>query len=135
MTLAWLCAAALAGRPFPAEGPGTTRFDVDAWGLDEGLPQSSITDLAPGPDGYLYDLRWRPDGLWPAAVLVTDVLMPAMNGAELARCALERHPAIRVAFASGYTRDVLPADLDGPLLSKPFALETILAAMRELLAR
>jgi signal transduction histidine kinase len=63
-------------------------------------------------------------------LLVTDYLMPGMNGAELAREARRQRPALPVLVLTGY------ANLDGlaisdlPLLPKPFR-EADLAAMIE----
>ena len=69
-----------------------------------------------------------------AEILVTDVLMPEMNGAELARRARTARPDLPVLFMSGYTRDVLPTDLEGELLNKPFTREGLLDAVRRALA-
>jgi PAS domain S-box-containing protein len=75
--------------------------------------------------------------LGPIDLLVTDVVMPRMNGNELAsRLSLER-PGIRVLFVSGYANDVL--DLRGGLeagteyLQKPFTPSVLLDRVRELL--
>ncbi|MGH9519465.1 MAG: response regulator, partial [Terriglobales bacterium] len=40
----------------------------------------------------------------PIALLVTDVAMPAMNGAELARRLQEKQSGTRVLFISGYSQ-------------------------------
>jgi signal transduction histidine kinase/ActR/RegA family two-component response regulator len=72
-------------------------------------------------------------------LVVSDVLMPGVNGLDLARQLNERHPDVRVLFISGQ----LP--LDGPaadagggafdLLAKPFRPETLLRAVRAALDR
>ncbi len=41
----------------------------------------------------------------PIHVLITDVVMPGMSGADLARRMLERNPDLRVVYMSGYTDD------------------------------
>jgi CheY-like chemotaxis protein len=50
-------------------------------------------------------------------VLFTDVVMPGMNGFELARAATAQRPDLKVLFASGYATDLTPA---GRLLKKPY---------------
>ncbi|MFZ5481627.1 MAG: two-component regulator propeller domain-containing protein [Myxococcota bacterium] len=65
----------------------------------------------------------------PADVLVTDVVMPEMGGPELARQARAMQPTLKVVYVSGHTGDVLPADLDGVVLAKPFEGEVLLATL------
>ncbi len=70
-------------------------------------------------------------------IIVTDVVMPDMGGAELAQRARARSPQVRVLFTSGYTFDALgQADLTGPnvaFLSKPYGTEQLGASVRNLL--
>ena len=74
----------------------------------------------------------------PIDLLLTDVVMPGMNGRELAERLTERQPSLRVLFTSGYGEDVIarhgvlePGVL---LLQKPFALGRIASLVREALA-
>ena len=71
-------------------------------------------------------------------LLVTDVIMPGMNGRELAAALGRRRPGIRVLFASGYTDNVLEGqDALAPgvtLLDKPFTPSDLAAKVREMLA-
>jgi PAS domain S-box-containing protein len=73
----------------------------------------------------------------PIDLMVTDVVMPRMNGSDLAnRLVLER-PGLRVLFVSGYPSEAL--DLRGGLesgmeyLQKPFTPSVLLDRVRELL--
>jgi len=52
-------------------------------------------------------------------LVLTDVIMPGMNGAELARALLERQPDLRVVFMSGYPNDQVNRP-DTAFLPKPF---------------
>ena len=45
-------------------------------------------------------------------LLVTDVVMPGMNGPELHRRLLEAHPGLQVLFMSGYTDNVVAQHLE-----------------------
>ena len=76
----------------------------------------------------------------PGAIdlLLTDVIMPGMNGRELAATLTRRRPGIRVLFASGYTDNVLAGqDALAPgvtLLDKPFTPADLAAKVRDVLA-
>jgi hypothetical protein len=40
-------------------------------------------------------------------VVVTDLMMPRMNGGEFAEALAQSHPSLRVVFTSGYTDDAV----------------------------
>lgn len=73
----------------------------------------------------------------PIALLVTDVAMPAMNGAELAQRLLELQSDARVLFISGYSQagalDELAAKPGFQYLRKPFTPRGLLQRIREIL--
>jgi two-component system cell cycle sensor histidine kinase/response regulator CckA len=70
-------------------------------------------------------------------LLVTDIIMPGLNGRELARDARTLFPDLPVLFMSGYADRVFgpegPAAAGGTFLQKPFTLDALLAKVRELL--
>jgi two-component system cell cycle sensor histidine kinase/response regulator CckA len=73
-------------------------------------------------------------------IVVTDVIMPRMNGPELVARLRTRDPAIRLLYVSGYTADQLRSqttDLgaDATLLAKPFTSDGLLRTVREVLDR
>jgi len=64
--------------------------------------------------------------------LVTDIVMPRMDGQELAARLLEERPGLRVLFLSGYSED--EPELPGSqFLSKPFSQNELLSEVRALL--
>ncbi len=71
-------------------------------------------------------------------LLLTDVMMPGMNGPEVAKHLLRSRPELRVLYVSGYADDtVRPEDLSSGgamFLAKPYSPETLVAKIRELLA-
>lgn len=70
------------------------------------------------------------------ALLVTDLMMPHMNGSELAREMLRLRPTLRVLFASGFANeDVFDASLGGPssFIAKPYTPHGLAQRIRELL--
>ncbi len=71
-------------------------------------------------------------------LLVTDVIMPGMNGRELAERLGAAHPGLAVLFASGYTDNVLAdqgALIPGmALLDKPFTPAALTAKVAMMLA-
>ncbi|MGC9974357.1 MAG: PAS domain S-box protein, partial [Gaiellaceae bacterium] len=78
--------------------------------------------------------NWEPS----IDVLVTDVVMPEMNGHELAQRLLALRPDLRVLYISGYTPDVVRAkgvvtDQES-FLQKPFTAAVLTQAVRDLTA-
>ena len=66
-------------------------------------------------------------------VVVTDVVMPKMSGAELADRFAERFPQTRFVFISGYTHEVIDEARLGPragFLAKPFSSAELVDAVR-----
>ena len=72
-------------------------------------------------------------------LLFTDVVMPGMNGVQLAAMLRETRPDLPVVYASGYAEGgVLRAALDDehvPYLPKPFTADALIARVRETLDR
>ena len=72
------------------------------------------------------------------ALLFTDVVMPEVNGRQLADEALRRRPTLKVLFTTGYSRNALEHDgvLDPSvhLIGKPFTLEELALRVRAVLA-
>ena len=69
-------------------------------------------------------------------LLITDVVMPGINGPELARLAREITPSLPVLYVSGHTRDILKSrglDDNAALLDKPFSPEELLSQVAALL--
>jgi CheY-like chemotaxis protein len=73
-------------------------------------------------------------------LLLTDVVMPGMNGPQLAEHVRERLPKTKVLFTSGYTHDIMAASEGAPippdqLLTKPFHRRDLAARVREIFDR
>ena len=73
----------------------------------------------------------------PVHLLLTDVILPGANGAELARSLVAERPDMKVVFASGYTDEVLAhrgAPAGGTsLLQKPYSTAALESRVREML--
>jgi len=71
------------------------------------------------------------------ALLLTDIIMPGLNGRELAEELRSRRPDLRVLYMSGYTQDVISKAgvLDSGLefLAKPFTAADLQERVREVL--
>ena len=70
-------------------------------------------------------------------LLLTDVVMPEMNGPALAQRLVAVKPDLRVLFISGYASVAFPVDAAAhvSLLTKPFQGSTLLAKVRDVLGR
>ena len=70
-------------------------------------------------------------------LLLTDVIMPQMQGKEVAAKILALHPRTRVVFMSGYTQGLLNSqgvlEADIHLIEKPFSEATLLTKLYEVL--
>jgi len=70
-------------------------------------------------------------------LLITDIVMPEMNGWELAQAIMALQPNLKRLFMSGYTADVIAhqgvRDNEVHLLSKPFTLNEISTKIRQIL--
>ncbi|HET8539889.1 MAG TPA: response regulator [Anaeromyxobacter sp.] len=70
-------------------------------------------------------------------LLLSDLVMPRMNGAELADALAREQPAMKILFMTGHTEDVSVLDrLDrgsADAIQKPFTNEALLGAIRRLL--
>jgi len=92
--------------------------------LDAANAEDAVTVLAGNPG---------------VAVLFTDIIMPGMNGFQLAELALRRSPGLRVLFTT--TREKLrdvddqPSLLPGIILLKPYGSKELEAAIDKTLIR
>ena len=74
----------------------------------------------------------------PFEMLLTDIVMPEMDGIELARRASELDPDIKIMFITGFAAVALNPDSDAPkdasVLSKPLHLKDLVNEVERLLA-
>ena len=72
-------------------------------------------------------------------LVLTDLVMPGMNGRELAQVLRRRLPAVRVLFTSGYTSDAMlragVLESEEAFLTKPYTPPLLLRKVREVLDR
>jgi two-component system, cell cycle sensor histidine kinase and response regulator CckA len=91
------------------------------------LPAKNVTDA----------LRFAQDGRQSIHLLLTDTIMPGMNGPELAQQVLALRPAMKVLLMSGYTDKVLMStaawETGTAFLQKPFTPQTLGEKVREIL--
>ena len=92
-----------------------------------------------------YEVTSCPDGETAVAVLdqtwdllLTDIVMPGMDGIEVARLAAQRHPGLRIMFITGFAAVALSAGDRAPagakVLSKPIHLREIVAEVERMMA-
>ena len=103
---------------------GLTRSLLEASGytvLEAGLPEAA-TVIAQQHKG-------------PIHLLLSDMVMPGVNGRSMAAHLATIRPEMKVVFMSGYTGFTHsgPADSEIALLAKPFTRETLLRKLRETL--
>ena len=91
-----------------------------------------VTDFGDGTEafeclkGFSFDL------------LLTDIVMPGMDGIELAKRAAEMTPALKIMFITGFAAVALHPSSQAPkqakVLSKPFHLREIVAEVDRMIA-
>ena len=121
------------------------------WSLNEGLRQWAVPDGGRGRQllgmeqaGYSvisYDNgmsayhRLREE---PFEMLLTDIVMPEMDGIELARRASELDPDIKIMFITGFAAVALNSDSEAPknakVLAKPVHLRELVSEVNKMLA-
>ena len=73
----------------------------------------------------------------PFTLLLTDIIMPQMDGIELARRASEHDPDLKIMFITGFAAVTLNTDSravkDARVLSKPFHLKDLVREIDRLL--
>lgn len=74
----------------------------------------------------------------PFTLLLTDIVMPRMDGIELARRASELDPDLKIMFITGFAAVTLNSEVKAPkdarVLSKPFHLKDLVREVEKLLA-
>jgi two-component system cell cycle response regulator CpdR len=72
----------------------------------------------------------------PFSLLLTDIVMPQMDGIELARRASELDPDLKIMFITGFAAVTLNNETpkDARVLSKPFHLKDLVREVDRLLA-
>jgi two-component system, cell cycle sensor histidine kinase and response regulator CckA len=70
-------------------------------------------------------------------LLITDVMMPGMDGPTMVKKIREKSPAIKIIFISGYTEDRLKDHMGANIffLPKPFTLKQLAEKVKEALAQ
>jgi len=72
------------------------------------------------------------------ALMLTDIVMPGMNGRQLAEQARKHSRSLKVVFMTGFTRNAVVhngvLDHDVHFIAKPFTLEQLAAKLRDALA-
>jgi two-component system, cell cycle response regulator CpdR len=94
--------------------------------------------------GHTVDAHGDGDSAWEALqgeafdLLLTDIVMPGVDGIELSRRAGELYPKMRVMFITGFAAVALssatPTPRDAKVLSKPFHLKDLVAEVDRLTA-
>jgi two-component system, cell cycle sensor histidine kinase and response regulator CckA len=98
-------------------------------------------DFLEGNGYFVISARNAPDALRAVQhetksidLLLTDVIMPELDGVELATSIRSRYPAIKVLYMSGYTDRALPGLGEGTvLLRKPFSQQLLATKIRDVL--
>jgi two-component system cell cycle response regulator CpdR len=74
----------------------------------------------------------------PWDLLLTDIVMPGIDGIEVARQAAAKHPALRIMFITGFAAVALAAGDKAPagskVLSKPIHLREIVTEVERMIA-
>jgi len=100
--------------------------------LSEILHQLELDVLEAGDGAHALEVAQDHGG--PIHILLTDVVMPGMDGAELATRFRELYPGTKIVFMSGYANESVSDALAAghAFLRKPFQLDQLKAVLAEL---
>jgi PAS domain S-box-containing protein len=94
-----------------------------------------VLEASSGGDALVISEKCRAD----IELLLTDVVMPNMNGKELYHRLRARRPALRVLYMSGYTEDVIAhhgiVEEGTPFLQKPFSIDALSRKVADVMSR
>jgi two-component system cell cycle sensor histidine kinase/response regulator CckA len=121
-------------------GQGTILLVEDEEGLRQlnarGLASRGYTVLEAGNGIEAIAMLEKSDG--EVDLVVSDVVMPEMDGPTLLRELRRRNPSLKIIFVSGYAEDAfqkhLPDGEQPAFLAKPFTLKQLVNAVKETLA-
>jgi two-component system, cell cycle sensor histidine kinase and response regulator CckA len=121
-------------------GAGTILLVEDEEGLRQlnarGLASRGYTVLEAGNGVEAIEVLESSDA--EIDLVVSDVVMPEMDGPTLLRELRSRNPELKIIFVSGYAEDAfqkhLPADGQFAFLPKPFTLKQLVNAVKETMA-
>ena len=127
-----------------------------SWGqtlLEDDMPKILLAEDDDSLRGFLaraleragYEVTACADGEEAVAVLdqdwdllLTDIVMPGIDGIEVARQAAARHPSLRIMFITGFAAVALAAGDSAPagakVLSKPIHLREIVTEVERMMA-
>jgi two-component system cell cycle sensor histidine kinase/response regulator CckA len=72
----------------------------------------------------------------PVDLMISDVVMPTMDGPTTVRAARETRPDLPILFISGYAEEQLRKSIDIPnvsFLAKPFSVQQLAETVRDVL--
>ena len=125
-------------EPSPRSGHGTILLVEDIWAVGE------VTRLILEDGGYTVQVAGDAEVALAELgtgrsfdLLLTDIVMPGMDGVELAARALERSAGLRVLYMTGYAAGATDRLTSGPgsppVLHKPYSALQLLEAVRAVL--
>jgi DNA-binding NtrC family response regulator len=71
-------------------------------------------------------LAWCRDHKEPLRLVLTDLVLPEMNGHELAEALREMHPDAAILYMSGQVPEHMRARIEGAILEKPFTQQALI---------
>ncbi|MCP4809462.1 MAG: response regulator, partial [Proteobacteria bacterium] len=126
-------------RPCPSAKPGTPSLGGPIVLVDDNAPLLRSLARRLSKQGLAFQTYSDPlearDAMLaadePPGLLISDIVMPGLNGAQLVEAVRVRWPELPVLFMSGYSSDVLGETTlgDVELLEKPFSPEALAAAI------